>query len=179
MQRVVSTRIALLIFFNVRGRCVRRQEVRLNKHASLHFYAREMPRNSAGRSLKTDMLSQIPRLFLPHIPTVVKSPNFIAYLTFWIGDMRGSVGDIMTVRSSRACVRGFLKIVPEYRFSDFYRQTLCRLLHIFFDFRLSTFDCLRRAENFKSVWLGLHGAAWAGWDPKNSASKACQPPRPR
>jgi hypothetical protein len=85
MQRVVSTRIALLISSNIRGRYVQRQEVLRNKLASLHFYASEMPRNSAGQSLKPDMLSQIPGLSLLHIPTVVKSPNFNAYLTFGLG----------------------------------------------------------------------------------------------
>src|SRR5208337_1886818 len=42
---------------------------------------------------------------------------------------------------------------------DSYRQTLCRLSHTFLryrPFRLSTLDCLRRAENFNSVWLVLH-----------------------
>jgi hypothetical protein len=41
---------------------------------------------------------------------------------------------------------------------DSYRQTLCRLSHTlsrYRPFRLSTLDCLRRAKNFKSVWLEL------------------------
>src|SRR5208337_501969 len=77
MQRVVSTRIALLMF-SIRN-IGKGQKVSSIKYTSMHSSARDMPRNSADWSLKLDMLSLILRLLPHHIFVVVKSPNLGDY----------------------------------------------------------------------------------------------------
>jgi len=58
--------------------------------------------------------------------------------------------------SGKARPRHTCRRLGQFWVSDSYCQTLCRLSHAFLryrPFRLSTLDCLSRAENFKSVWL--------------------------
>ena len=77
--------------------------------------------------------------------------------------MRGSGCDIMTARvsSSRACLSRMrsLEDCPDYRFSDSYRQTLCRLSHTFL--RLSTLDPRLPQEGGK-FQIRLAGPSWSG-----------------
>ena len=58
-----------------------------------------------------------------------------------------------------ACNKGVAGSIDFYC-SDSYRQNSVQVVaHIFAASPFSTFDCLRRGENFKSVWLGI----WGTW----------------